>query len=174
MRQTVPKLWIFAFLAMAVLVVAILVSEPQLPEPTGSEEVILEPDRSATFEQMLKIGDNAIYVENQPSDQVYVRVGFTVLSQSGYVIILDDNEGVPGEIIGESDLLEAGGEHFIVPVDKHLEHDQVYYAMLYHDNGDGRFRAQEDTQVVDAQDSVVLMTFVARRDAQPETEAVMP
>lgn len=41
--------------------------------------------------------------------------------------------------------------------------------MLYHDDGDGRFRVDEDIQVVDDDQSVVLMSFLASPEFEPES-----
>jgi len=174
MQQTLPKLWIFVFLAVGAIIVAILLTGPSAPTETQTDEIAMDSPRSATFDQMLEKGGNAIYVENQLSDQSMVRVGFAVLSEPGYVVVFDDNEGVPGSVIGNSVLLEAGGEHFVVPVNKPLEEDQVYYALLYHDNGDGEFSLAVDTQALDFEESVILMNFIATPDSEPELNAVMP
>ena len=77
-------------------------------------------------------------------------------------------------MIGESSLLESGGEHLVVPVDEPLVQDQVYYAMLYHDDGNGRFREDEDAQAVDSQQSVILMSFLASSEFDPESGPVVP
>jgi hypothetical protein len=174
MQQTVPKLWVFLFSIIAVLVVAIVVTNPSPPTPPPEEFADPDPTRYSTFEQMLLVGDNAIYVDNQKSGMASVRVGFVVLSEPGYVVILDDDDGVPGSIIGESHLLLEGGEHVSIELDQTLEEAAVYYAMLYHDDGDGRFRASEDVQVVDSEESVVLMTFLASAQSEPESGPVLP
>lgn len=174
MQQAVPKLWIFFSVLVVVLVVAIAATGPSAPE--GNETQTQAPDatRSATFEGMLDLGGNAIYVDNQPTGATSVLVGFAVLSAPGFVVVYDDNGGVPGVVIGESSLLESGGEHLVVPVDEPLIQNQVYYAMLYHDDGDGRFRADEDAQAVDSEQSVVLMSFLASAESKPESGPVLP
>lgn len=156
------------------LVVAILASGPSVPISTQTQSRAPEPTRYATFEEMLVRGDNAIYVENQTAGSTSVLVGFAVLSKPGFIIVYDDNGGVPGTVVGESALFESGGEHFVVLLDEPLAEDQVYYAMLYHDDGDGRFRAEIDTQVVDSEQSVILMNFIATAQAQPESGPVQP
>ncbi|NQV90336.1 hypothetical protein HQ487_02915 [Candidatus Uhrbacteria bacterium] len=174
MKQAIPKLWFFVFLAVGAIIIAILVTGPKTPQNPSQEEVLLEPTRATTYGQMLEKGGNAIYLENQTSGQSLVQVGFVILSAPGYVVIFDDNDGLPGKIIGSSDLLQSGGEHFFVSVDKGLEEDEVYYALIYHDNGDGRFREEDDAQATDFEDSVILMNFIATSEAQPEETAIMP
>ncbi|TAL49683.1 hypothetical protein EPN81_05055 [Patescibacteria group bacterium] len=174
MQQAVPKLWIFFFLIIVILVVAIFVSGPPAPSSGSNESSVPEPTRYATFEEMLDLGGNAIYVENQKSGSTSVLVGFVVLSAPGYVVIYNDNSGVPGSVIGESVLFQTGGEHLTISLNEPLVENQVYYAMLYHDDGDGRFRADTDVQVVDSEQSVVLMTFLASLEAEPEPGPIEP
>lgn len=175
MQQAIPKLWIFFLMIVIGLIVAILVTEPSSPPAaTQIQTVVLEPTRYATYEEMLERGDDAIYVENQGIVSTSILVGFAVFSQPGFIVVYDDNGGVPGTVIGESFLLESGGEHLVVPVEEPLVEDQVYYAMLYHDDGDGRFQVDLDIQVVDSKQSVVLMTFLATSEVQPESGPVQP
>ena len=172
MPQSVPKLWIFFFVIVAVLVGAILTTGPSTPAFTQTQTNAPEPTRSTTFEEMLGRGGNAIYLENQTTGSTTVLVGFAVLSKPGFIVVYDDNGGVPGSIIGASSLLESGGEYLVVGVEEPLVEGRVYYAMLYHDDGDERFRVQEDTQVVDSEQSVILMNFIATTQAEPESGSV--
>lgn len=174
MSHTIPKLWIFFFVIVVVLVVAIATTGPTTPEVTETQTQAPEPTRSATFEGMLDLGGNAIYVDNQPTGATSVLVGFAVLSAPGFIVVYDDNGGVPGIVIGESSVLESGGEHLTVQLDEPLAEDQVYYAMLYHDDGDGRFREDADTQATDSQQSVILMSFLASDESEPESGSVNP
>lgn len=174
MQQAVSKLWLFFFAIVAVLVVAILVTGQSSPTTIQLQTEAPEPTRYATYEGMLALGDNAIYIENQTTGSTSILVGFAVFSQPGFIVVYDDNTGVPGSIIGESSLIESGGEHLIVELDGSLVEEQVYYAMLYHDDGDGRFRADEDTQAVDSEQSVILMSFLASPESEPELEPVVP
>ncbi|MFA4845934.1 MAG: hypothetical protein WC654_05225 [Patescibacteria group bacterium] len=171
----VPKLWIFFFVAVTVIILAIFVSQPDASVQTGVlEESTIEDTRGTTFTTMLEKGGNAIYVEDQLSETLSVRVGFVVLSAPGFVVIFNDAGGVPGVPIGMSDFLTEGGEHLAVPLEESLQEGQIYYAMLYLDDGNGEFSADTDTQAADSEDSVVLMSFLASHDADPESEAVSP
>lgn len=170
----IPKRWIFFFLAVVGLIVAIIATSPSPQTPIAVQSEAPEPTRYATYEGMLDLGGNAIYLENQPSGQSIVLVGFSVLSQPGFVVVYDDAGGVPGTVVGVSGLLESGGEHLVVSLGEPLADGQVYYAILYHDDGDGRFNEQKDAQAVDSQQSVVLMSFLASVEADPETGPVVP
>lgn len=170
----VPKSWIFFFLVVVAIVVAIVVTGPEGPTQTESFLPTIDDTARTTFSTMLEKGGNAIYVEDQLAESLSVQVGFVILSTPGYVVIYDDESGVPGSVIGSSGLLQDGGEHLVVAVDDPLVNKQVYYAMLYYDDGDGLFDPAKDTQATDSEDSVILMSFLTRSDAAPESEAVSP
>lgn len=134
-----------------------------------------ETPRERTFDQMLQDGTSAIYVEDQAAGAAGVAVGFAVMREPGFVVVFDDDGGVPGNAIGVSELLPpGGGEHVPVTLGAPLSDGEIYYAVLYRDDGDGRFDAAVDAQLTDAQDDVVLMTFAALTDAMPEEGAVLP
>jgi hypothetical protein len=170
----IPKSWILFFLAVIAIVVAILLTQPEEPVTSPSPDPTEDVTRGSTFSEMLERGGNAIYVEDQLTDSSTVQVGFVVLSAPGFVVIYDDADGVPDSVIGFSGRLAEGGEHVVVSVDAPLEHDRVYYAMLYHDDGDGAFQEETDSQATDSEDSVILMSFSARKEATPESGAVSP
>ncbi len=171
----VPKSWIFFFVAVVLIIFGIYFTQPEAPSQTPTvEESTAEQTRGTTFQGMLGRGGDAIYVEDQMVGTLMVQVGFVVLSVPGFVVIYDDAAGVPGSVIGSSELLQDGGEHLVVNVDDSLVDEQVYYAMLYHDDGDGVFDVERDAQATDFEDSVVLMSFLASENAQPESEAVSP
>lgn len=175
MQQNVPKSWIFVFLAvMAAIIGLMFTSEPAEPVLEEEQEEVMEATRSSTFNNMLAMGDDAIYVENQPAGTGEVTIGYIVLSQPGYVIIAADDEGVPGKRIGTSRWMNDGGEHVTVELTELLAHDQVYYAVVHHDNGDEVFNVATDPAATDSEDSVVLMTFLALNGAEPESKPVMP
>jgi hypothetical protein len=176
MQNQVPKSWILLFIAVFVVILAIYLTGPQSPQngSVGYSEAIETSDRSTTFDQMLLVGDDAIYLENQTADASVVIVGYVLLSRAGYVVIYSDNDGVPGEVIGYSVLLEDGGEHVSIELNQPLVNDQVYYAVLYHDNNDQQFSAITDLQTTDSEESVVLMTFTAQANLFPETGAISP
>ncbi len=175
MNNGVPKLWIFFFFFVLIGLVGVALSptEPAMVD----EEVLTEspdPARALTFDAMLETGNDAVYLEDQVAGGSKVVVGYVILSKPGYVVIHGDESGTPGARLGESKLLESGGEHVSIEVSEVLQDDAVYYAILYRDNGDGRFRSTSDAQVLDTKDSVVLMTFTASHGAMPELNPVSP
>lgn len=114
------------------------------------------------YEQMIEQGENALLIENQQNDTSDVTVREVTLSVPGYVVLFDDDQGVPGSIIGYSLLLQSGvHEDVQISLETFLQKEMVYYAILYHDDGDNTFSQDKDTQVIDSTQSIVLMNFVA-------------
>lgn len=160
-RYVIPIMLLVAATAIAG---AILFSVLR-PVPAVAPSEVTTP-RQETFGQMLLVGDNAIFVDDQPSGATEVFVGFAILKNGGYVEIYADDEGHPGQAIGRSELLlDGGAEHFTVTVDEPLVDHKIYYAMLINEDG---------TPVTDADGNVILMSFAAREDAIPETGVVLP
>ncbi len=158
---------------VAAVIAALAWRASYVPDRSASD---VEPTpRQQTFQEMILVGTDAIYVDDQPSGATEVLVGFAVMKDAGFVVIHADDDGVPGTPIGASALLPAGGgEHVTVMLDGELEGGEIYYAVLYRDDGDGTFDAAEDRQVTDASDNVILMTFAASADAEPEFGPISP
>jgi hypothetical protein len=177
MTNQVPKLWIFFFILIGGLITGFAFTSPVVEEQEEvvefQENVEMEGVRAQTFSTMLEAGGDAIYLENQLSGTSGVQVGFAILSRPGFVAIFDDDAGVPGSVIGVSDYLQDGGEHLTVPLQTFLIDGAVYYAVLFHDNSDFVFD-NNDSQALDSNGSVVLMTFLSTYDTQPEVSAITP
>ena len=159
----VPRLWIIVFVIIAFLIVGLLLTTPATPVngPEPTDQLNEEPsERANTFNNMLLIGDNAIYVENQQAKNE-VEIKTVQLKDSGYVVIFDNNDGVPGSIIGASTLINSGeSSNIVAKLDEPLANEGVYYAILHRDNGDGIFNPNDDTAIVDKDSNIVLMTFI--------------
>lgn len=170
-------MWIFVFCAIVFLVLAIVFTQPKTQEDDPLLVNGLESNGSVrvqTFEQMLDSGENAIYVEDQKVGEREVVIGLVLLTDPGFVVLYDNNEGLPGEVVGVSRWILDGAELFSVDVDTPLEEGAIYYAILYKDDGDQEFVHEKDSPVYDSEDSIVLMTFSATSSAEPETEVIVP
>lgn len=158
---------------VAAVIAALAWRSSYVPDRSASQ---MEPTpRQQTFQEMMLVGTDAVYVDDQPSGAMEVLVGFAVMKDAGFVVVHADDDGVPGAAIGTSALLPAGGgEHVTVTLQEALEDGEIYYAVLYRDDGDGGFDATEDRQVTDASNNVILMTFAASTDAEPEFGPISP
>jgi hypothetical protein len=172
MPSKTPISWIIVLVAVAGIVAAIILTSPRGPliAPSSEEDAgeTVNP-RDETFGSMLRVGPNAIYVDTQTAGASSVLVGIAAMEKPGYVVIHADDGGVPGRIIGTSELRSEGGEQFEVSLSEALVDGQVYYAMLHTDDGDGSFDAAKDAPVTDMDGNVILMSFEARTGYQPST-----
>ncbi len=163
------RVWIIPSLIVvaAILVAAsILWSSRAATDGTNQSLGAQSTPRQQTFQGMLAGGTSAIYVEDQAAGSTTVAVGFAVMKDAGFVAVYDSEKGHPGNEIGRSALLPAGGgEHLTVTTSAPLAGGEIYYAILL--DADGK-------EIADADDNVMLMSFAARSGAEPETEAVQP
>ena len=171
MKQTsLPKTWLFFFVIMIVLVIGAILqasidSGPFVTVHEGTSSSLLSSsemtDRQKNAEGMAAKGGNTIYIENQKAGQSIVSIGFALFADSGFVVIHEDENGVPGKIIGSSALIRKRENQFTIQTSIRLKKDQMYYAALHRDNGDETFKDADDGFLNDADSDVALMSFLA-------------
>jgi hypothetical protein len=163
---TLPKTWIFFFILVMILVIASLLQpatkSQEIPAPSQTAEESLPVSREQNAEEMLQNGDHAIYLVDQSSGESVVLVGYAVFAKPGFITVRADENGMPGNIIGVSDVLRGRVEGERVKITDKLQADHVYYAELVSDDGDGIFDETKDLSVNDKEKSVVLMSFLAK------------
>lgn len=143
----------------------------QTPEPSlqipGQEQSSVAVPGSPTAAQpevpsapeIMSDQNSYIQVKDQPTG-IEVRLDYVLLQKQGFVVIHEDKDGIPGAIIGSSELLNAGEirETF---VKVKTEAGKTYWAMLHTDNGDKKFDAKTDAPVKDSKDAIVMAKFKA-------------
>jgi PGF-CTERM protein len=73
---------------------------------------------------------------DQNQEDGTVTVNSATLSEGGYLVVHADDDGSPGDVLGNSEYLSAG-EHFDVEVDVGtLSEEQTLHAMAHQDDGD--------------------------------------
>jgi hypothetical protein len=164
----VPLSWWLVFIAVAVLVASIILSNPSTPANAPQSEAELEQPQSQAplpksrreaFEEMLANGNAGVLVQDQSAD-TDIRIDKVVLPQEGFVAIHADAGGVPGAVVATSGVLSSGEQTVTITSDKALNSGGVYYAVVYVDDGDGVFQTPQDTALTDEQGSVVSMSFL--------------
>lgn len=149
---------------MAVVVGAVFFFRDGRNEPAGSND-------STGF----IVSNNAIYVADQlPGRSVSIAV--MQLEKPGFVVILKDNAGTPGKILGVSGALPTWETKNIGPIglSRITKDGEVLYAMLYLDDGDDVFDSAKDKPALDSLgDEPVLMIFSVSTNAS-EVGAVNP
>lgn len=120
----------------------------------------------------LRVGSDAIYVADQmPGNSI--EVGFVVLREPGFVVIHSDEDENPGEILGESVLINAGENDNIprVALNRETRDGETLFAMLHDDNGDRVFNAVQDSSVKDNNGEIIMMKFII--DALAEESGII-
>lgn len=108
----------------------------------------------------LPSGQNAIAVDDQDAGST-ATVRSTTLAEEGWVVIHEDWNGKPGNILGARRLPAGSHQAIVVELLRSTEGGKVYYAMLHRDDGDKAFAHTRDLPVLDASGSPIMMRFVA-------------
>lgn len=105
-------------------------------------------------------GTNAVAVEDQLAGNT-VEVTMVTLSAAGWVVIHEDNNGVPGRVLG-AHRYDPGLYLAEVELLRDTEVGNTYYAMLHTDDGDKQFDLSKDLPMLGADGKVIMDSFVAR------------
>ena len=124
--------------------------------PTPSPRAATPPPADS----LLLSGPNAIAVNDQKPG-LQVGVSMVVLSQDGWVVIHESEDGKPGRILGAKRFSVGTGLPGTVELLRPTEEGKVYFAMLHADDGDRQFDHAKDLPVKDPQGNAILMRFVA-------------
>ncbi len=116
--------------------------------PAPDDTMIEEEEITNTVTAPEQAGGSEVFIER------------ATLTDDGYVVIHEDEDGTPGEVIGASDLLPKG-EHvnLIIVLDKEVAEGDVLHAMLHKDDGDGVFDPEKDLPITDAGGNPVAAQF---------------
>lgn len=149
MKAGAKKIAGIAIVAALLSIAAFFVADRLVSDGSGAY------DRAAMF---LRLKRDAVSVADQGvSDEI--RVKMAALKSPGFVAIFDDEEG-PGKFLGVSRLLPKGDSRDVaVPIGQ-APVAGYYYAMLRHDDGDGRFDPEKDAPVRDARGVSVMTRFL--------------
>lgn len=100
---------------------------------------------------------NSIIVNNQLAGDRVLLENIT-LSQSGWAAVHEDINGDLGNVLG-AQRFNAGSNSGYVELLRNTETGNLYYIILYKDNGDGKFDLKTDTAFVNDFEEVILETF---------------
>ena len=93
---------------------------------------------------------------DQPGGGDTVMITLLTLDKPGYVVVHKDNEGKPGPVIGQSELIEPGTyANYPVFIDAEQAGAAVF-PMLHYDNGDGVYEFPGPDVPVTADGQVVV------------------
>lgn len=114
---------------------------------------------------IINIESDAIDVKDQQPGSVVI-VSSVNLIRKGYVVIHDNNSGRPGNIIGNSRILQEGTSYFVrVGLIRPAKNNETLFAVMYEDSGDGVFSPSIDTAFKSEAGDVVFKRFVISQNA---------
>ncbi|MDZ7726105.1 MAG: hypothetical protein U5L75_00810 [Candidatus Campbellbacteria bacterium] len=128
-------------LVLVVAVVALLLTRP------SSEEVNPPEQNEEEFNSVSGDSENSVIVNDQiPGDVVFYDS--LNLTEDGFVVVRNEVDGEPGEVIGSA-FVEAGTDMTgNVELDESTSEGDQYYVELYTDtNENGTFEEDEDERV---------------------------
>lgn len=112
----------------------------------------------------LLAGENAIAVNDQPPGTKIIIL-FVTLVHDGWVVIHEDRDNNPGNILGAQRFNAGERQSGAVDLLRATEPEKVYYAMLHSDDGDRQFAREKDLPIADPQGNIIMMRFVAASKA---------
>ena len=119
---------------------------------------------------LLKVGDNAIYVADQKPSS-FILISLISLDKNGYVVIYDDVQGKPGNIIGSTKILPKGESKLIIAgLIRPTISGEILFAVLHQDSGDSIFTPSLDIPFRDEDGNIISMSFNINRDASEVKE----
>lgn len=132
------------YLAVGILVVLVIifavVRVVKLPKISMSPKVVVTPAPTTIASK-----EELIVTAHTPANTAVVDK--VTLQTSGFVVIHEEKDGQPGEIIGASTLLTPGThENVIVQLKRKTLAREKLVAMVHKDNGDGIFDGATDAE----------------------------
>ncbi|MDO8452040.1 MAG: hypothetical protein Q7S76_04195 [bacterium] len=131
---------------------------------TANDDTISEPE-SGNPVSGLRLGKNAIVVYDQKPG-LTLKIATVVTEKSGFIGIHEATErNLPGKLLGNSEQIEGYLENAEVLLSSATVHGQKLIAVIYEDNGNGRFEPEEDSLIEDGIGNPLGMVFMISSDA---------
>jgi hypothetical protein len=152
------KAWQWVVTAIVVIVLVVL-GYYMIKGGNGNSSI---NDNATTTEETANENSNDInrvmISDQYPGNIAYVSS--VQLSNPGFVVIQEDKDGVPGNVIG-SKYFEEGINTGKVMLTKNTVEGKVYYAVLYKDDGDKLFDIEKDTLLKGLTGANIMKSFKA-------------
>ena len=128
---------------------------------------VLPEEAGGASGQFQKLAADALVVSDQrPGDEVVVSV--VSMSEPGFVVVMNDESGKAGKVIGVSEFLVSGiHEKIDAGTTEDILDGVRYYAAVYKDDGNGIFDPKNDKEIT-------VVEFMGDKDASDprKSEAV--
>jgi hypothetical protein len=85
-----------------------------------------------------------------------IRVDFVAFTEPTFLVIQKDRDGMPGEVVGVSQVLNGDMSRVEIALMSKMLKDETFFATAYRDNGDGIYTPGKDVLVYDASGNLPL------------------
>lgn len=122
---------------------------------TPSSQTSSEPTPAAGM--AASSGKNSVNVPDQLAGRM-VKVASVSLEKTGWIVIHEEREGIPGNILGAR-RFSAGSGSGDIELLRATNEGKVYYAMVHSDDGDSAFDFKKDVPLSDASEAPIMVKF---------------
>ncbi len=154
-NREMPKVILWTIIAVLVLGGAFLVWQTQFRQPADSVNTV--PDTAS------------LELVNQVTDSEKVLVQRAALTESGFLVVHKDDDGVPGEIIGNSRFLRAGFHDSVLISVQGLDFGNNTLHVMIHTDSDGNEKFNPAIDVPFVQEGEIVVESL-ELDFQPNRE----
>ena len=129
---------------------------------------------SAVRDRLPRIGQNSNNTQAPVAEEVIVAslsagkhtpassavIDKAMLTQNGFIVVYDDQNGSTGGVLGVSNLLQAGThENLVITLSRKTVDGEKLHALIQNDNGDGVFDALIDETSKDTSGNAIQTQF---------------
>src|SRR3989338_6986198 len=127
------------------------------PTAKTTENITAEKNKDKLSDTASGLGQNIILVHDQKAG-INVEIESVNLKNTGWVVINESVNGVPGNILG-AQLFDSGSNSGIVELLRGTEEGKIYYAIIRQDDGDRAFDLTKDILMTDTDGKFVSTEF---------------
>jgi len=127
------------------------------PAAKTTENITAEKNKDKLSDTASGLGQNIILVHDQKAG-INVEIESVNLKNTGWVVINESVNGVPGNILG-AQLFDSGSNSGIVELLRGTEEGKIYYAIIRQDDGDRAFDLTKDILMTDTDGKFVSTEF---------------
>ena len=146
-------------ISLALLLALVLAACNGAAEVAPTEAPTEAPSETDTAEPETEAVTPAVAVEDQELSEGTVTVASVTAAEPGWMVIHADNNGAPGQVIGQAAVETGENSDVVVEIDQTAA-TETLYAMLHVDAGtQGEYEFPGDDTPVSVNDSVVVQPF---------------
>jgi len=134
--------------------------------PTNTDSSVSDTEASSTevtnaSSTQSVDGIGSISVVDQVASKT-VSIKSVILAHPGWIVIREDRDGQPGNILGAQWLPEGTFDDQFVELLRGMKSQNTYYAVLYNDDGNKLFDYKIDSPLTDNTGNVIMQKFTTK------------